>query len=122
MKTLSSRKRSARAARWICAAVFGALLIGTTAVPASAGGVHLSFGFGLPVYSAPYAYYPPTYAYAYPSYYAAPVYSYPAYGYAYSAPVWIGGSWGYGYRGGYHGHYYRGGHGGGYRHHGHYRH
>ena len=81
---------------WIGAGILAFVLMGATPKAAEAGGVHLSFGVGIPVYAAPYP------AYSYPSYgyygYAPPV-VYP--------PVAIGGYWnhggGYGYRGGYYG-------------------
>jgi hypothetical protein len=76
--------------------------------PARAG-VHVTFGFGLPVYYGPYAYGPDPYWYGGPYYYPYGGY-YSGY---YYRPYWRHRHYyrGYGYRPYYYGHrYWRGGH------------
>ena len=104
----STNQRKFRRFGWICAGVLGFVLVGATPKTAEAGGVHLSFGFGVPVYAAPYP------VYSYPSYpYYSGYYAYPPR--VVYPPVAIGGYYNYGgYRGGYYGGGYGGHYGGGY--------
>jgi hypothetical protein len=109
MKRLLADGRKARVGRWACAAALALVFVGAMATPARAGGVHLSFGIGIPVP-----------VYAYPSY-PTVVHPYPPPYYAYGAPpvyppVWFSGhyrshhSWGgHGHHHGRPGKHYHGG-------------